>query len=42
MVSKGYDQINLKLSYNKIMFFNHPKSPHVANACSYSKEDGFC
>ena len=37
MISKGYSQINLRLSYDKIMFLSHQKVPKVANICSYSK-----
>ena len=40
MVWKGYNQINLRLSYDEIMFFNQQKAPKVANTCSYSNEDG--
>ena len=42
VVSKGYNQINLWLSYDKIMFLNHQNVPQVANTCSYYKESGFC
>ena len=35
VVSKGYNQINLRLSCDKIIFLNHQKVPKVANACSY-------
>ena len=36
-VSKGYNQINLELSFNKVIFLSHQKVPRVANAYSYSK-----
>ena len=38
---KGYNEINLRLSCNKIMFLNHQKVPEVASAYSYSNEGGF-
>ena len=40
IVSKDYNQINLPLLYNKILFLNPQKVPLVVNACSYSKEGG--
>ena len=40
MISKGYSQINLRLSGDKIMFLNHQKVWKVAKVCSYSKEGG--
>ena len=42
VVSKSYNQINLWLSYDKIIFLNHQKVPKVAKACSHSKEGGLC
>ena len=41
MISKGYNQINLRLSCDKIMFFDHQKVPKIPSACYYS-EGGLC
>ena len=42
LVSKGYNQMNLQLSYDKVIFLSHPKARKVVITCSYSKEDGHC
>ena len=42
LTENDYNQINLWVSNDKIMFLDHQKVPNVATASSFSKEGDLC